>query len=148
MKFQRIRERRSPPSRQEGVMLLEALVAVLIFSLGIIALMGMQANSIVQVSQSKYRTDASYLANQVISRMWVDQTNIDSYASASYAGRLDWNDLVAKTLPSGTATIAVSAAGAASPGKKVTVTVNWRQPDDTTTRKYMAVANINASNAP
>ena len=51
---------------QQGVMLLEALVAILIFTIGIIAVMGMQVASITQVTQAKYRTDARYLANQII----------------------------------------------------------------------------------
>ena len=84
---------------QGGVMLLEALVAILIFSLGIIALMGLQAASISQVSQAKYRTDASYLANQIMGKIWVDQANIASYAAGGYAGRTAWDTMVANTLP-------------------------------------------------
>jgi type IV pilus assembly protein PilV len=126
-------------SAQGGVMLLEALVAILIFSIGIIAVMGMQAASITQVTQSKFRTDASYLANQVIASMWVDQANIASYASSGYAGRAAWNTTVAQTLPSGAGAIAVV-------GRRVTVTITWRMPDDTTDRRFVAVANINPSN--
>ena len=51
---------------QQGVMLLEALVAILIFSIGIVAVMGMQAASIAQVTQAKFRTDASYLASMTM----------------------------------------------------------------------------------
>ena len=121
---------------QQGVMLLEALVAILIFTLGVIAVMGMQAVSISQVSQAKYRTDASYLANQITGRMWVDQPNLASYATAGYFGRAAWDTTVANTLPSGTGTIAVV-------GTSVTVTIQWRQPSENVTRKYVAIANIN-----
>ena len=38
------------PKSQQGVMLIEALVAILIFTLGIVAVMGLQANSIAQVT--------------------------------------------------------------------------------------------------
>jgi type IV pilus assembly protein PilV len=120
---------------QRGVMLIEALVAILIFSIGIIALLGLQANSIVQVSQAKYRTDASYLANQIIARMWVDQANLASYAAKGYAGRQDWDTLVSSTLPAGDAAIDVA-------GNRVTVTVRWRQPEDPTVRRYRTVATI------
>lgn len=124
---------------QQGVMLIEALVAILIFTLGVIAVMGMQAVSISQVSQAKYRTDASYLANQITGRMWVDQPNLLSYATAGYAGRAAWDTTVANTLPAGTGTIAVV-------GTSVTVTIQWRQPSENVTRKYVAIANINPSN--
>jgi type IV pilus assembly protein PilV len=129
----------NPTSKaQQGVMLLEALVAILIFSVGIIAVMGMQAASISQVTQAKFRTDASYLANQIIGRMWVDQPNLASYAAAGAAGRAAWDATVASTLPSGAGVIAIN-------GSQVTVTLNWRMPDDIVTRRYVAVANINPS---
>ena len=121
---------------QAGVMLLEALVAILIFSLGIIALMGMQAASIAQVSQAKYRTDASYLANQIMGKIWTDQANIANYAAGGYAGRTTWDALVANTLPNGAGAITVV-------GRQVTVTITWKQPDDIVVRRYVSVANIN-----
>ncbi|MFZ3320887.1 MAG: hypothetical protein WA190_00845 [Usitatibacter sp.] len=123
---------------QAGVMLIEALVAILLFSVGVIAVMGMQAVSIEQVSQAKYRTDASYLADQIVGKMWLDQANIPSYATTGYAGRTAWNAVVASTLPNGTATITVV-------GTMITITINWRLPNETTTRKFVHVANINAS---
>ena len=123
---------------QRGVMLLEALVAILIFSMGIIAVMGMQAASIAQVTQAKFRTDASYLANQIIGRMWVDQPNLASYASAGSGGRAAWDATVAATLPQGIGEIAVAA-------RQVTVTIRWRLPEETVTRRFVAVANINPS---
>lgn len=129
---------RPVPRSQQGVMLIEALVAILLFSLGIIAVMGLQANSVAQVSQAKYRTDASYLANQIIGKMWVDQGNLASYATSGSPGRSAWDGVVAATLPQGTGTIAVN-------GSSVTVTIQWKQPEDIVTRKYVAVANINAS---
>lgn len=52
-------------------MLLEALLAVLIFSIGIIAIVGMQATAISLSTDAKYRVDASLLANQLIGQMWV-----------------------------------------------------------------------------
>ena len=119
-------------------MLIEALVAILLFTLGIIAVMGLQANSVAQVSQAKYRTDASYLANQIIGKMWVDQANLANYATTGNSVRSAWDGVVAATLPQGTGTIVVN-------GSVVTVTIQWQMPEDITTRKYLAVANINAS---
>jgi type IV pilus assembly protein PilV len=126
-------------SAQGGVMLLEALVAILIFSIGIIAVMGMQAASISQVTQSKFRTDASYLANQILGKMWVDQGNLSSYQTKGSAGRSAWDTTVAGTLPSGDSTIVVA-------GRQVTVTITWKMPDDINPRKFVAVANLNPSN--
>ena len=84
---------------QQGVMLLEAMVAILIFSIGIVAVMEMQAASIAQVTQAKFRTDASYLANQILGKMWVDMPNVPSYSAAGYTGRAAWDTVVANSLP-------------------------------------------------
>ena len=121
---------------QKGVMLLEALVAILIFTLGIIAVMGMQAASISQVTQAKFRTDASYLANQIVGKMWTDIPHISSYATAGYSGRTNWDASVAATLPAGNGVIAVN-------GSVVTVTVQWKLPTESVTRQYVTLANIN-----
>ena len=66
--------------KQKGSILLEALIAILIFSMGILALMGMQATAINTVSESKYRSDAGFLANQIIGQIWADRANLASYA--------------------------------------------------------------------
>ena len=49
-------------SREGGFSLIEGLVAILIFSFGILALVSMQATSIQQSSGAKYRSEASLLA--------------------------------------------------------------------------------------
>lgn len=56
--------------QQSGVMLLEALIAILIFSLGILGVVGMQASAIAASRDAKYRSDASLLANDLIGQMW------------------------------------------------------------------------------
>ena len=57
---------------QTGSVLLEALIAVLVFSLGILALVSMQTAALRSTSDAKYRADASLLANQIIGLMWAD----------------------------------------------------------------------------
>jgi len=63
--------------------LLEVLVAILIFSFGILGLVGLQANMINEQSAAKYRSDAGYLAGELTGLIWADVTNIGSYAVAS-----------------------------------------------------------------
>ena len=69
--------------KQAGVILIEALVGMLIFLIGVLALMGMQAAAISNTSQAKYRSDASLLAGQIVSQMWSDPNNIPSYSYVS-----------------------------------------------------------------
>ena len=62
-------------------MLLEALIGILIFSMGILAMIGLQATAVRMNTGSKERADAAFLANQIISRMWTD----DHAILANYA---------------------------------------------------------------
>jgi type IV pilus assembly protein PilV len=56
--------------QQSGVMLLEALIAILIFSLGILGIVGMQASAIAASRDAKFRSDAGLLANELVAQMW------------------------------------------------------------------------------
>lgn len=62
---------------QSGVMLLEALIAILIFSLGILGVVGLQASAISSVHDAKFRTDAGLLANELIGQMWAQHTHLE-----------------------------------------------------------------------
>jgi len=72
----------SSASKQQGMLLLEALVGILIFSIGILAMLGMQSVGMQNTIESKYRSEAAYLANQIVGTMWVDRANIATYDDA------------------------------------------------------------------
>ena len=56
--------------RQSGAMLLEALIAILMFSLGVLGIVGLQAVSIKLAGDAKYRSDAALLAEEMLGQMW------------------------------------------------------------------------------
>lgn len=56
---------------QAGSMLLESFIAILIFSMGILAIVGMQTSAIKNSADAKYRSEASLLANELLGKMWV-----------------------------------------------------------------------------
>jgi type IV pilus assembly protein PilV len=138
--------------RQEGVMLIEALIGILIFSIGILALIGMQATAMRATMDAKYRSEASFLANEIIGQMWVDRgaggTNLANYAIApslmpadcSTPSSCAWFTRVATRLPNSTGanapTISVS-------GREVTVIVRWQRPGESTVSNHTTVAQIN-----
>ncbi len=57
---------------QQGAFLLEALIGILIFSLGILGIVGLQARAIRFTNDAEFRAEAMYLANSLISQMWTD----------------------------------------------------------------------------
>lgn len=118
-------------------MLLEALIAILIFSLGVLALVGLQTVSIRQSSEAKYRTDATMLANEIIGRMWVTDRSFATIRDQFGTGNPEfnaWAQRVQATLPGVAAnqpTIDPVAAGpAADQSTVVTVRVNWKAPNE------------------
>lgn len=58
---------------QAGAMLVEGLLAILVFSIGVLALVALQAVSIRQSGEARTRTEASMLANQLLGQMWAAQ---------------------------------------------------------------------------
>jgi type IV pilus assembly protein PilV len=126
---------------QAGVMLLEALIGILIFSIGILALIGMQGAAIRNTTDARYRSEASFLANQAIGQMWVDRANLAQYMVVGYAPRDTWAANVAATLPgvegARLPTIVVAAEN------EVTVTIQWLQPGETQGRTLTMINRIN-----
>jgi type IV pilus assembly protein PilV len=106
---------------QKGVALLEALVAILLFSMGVLALVGLQATMIKNTSDSQYRSQASFIAQQWLGIMWADPAtgNLPLYAISS--GDPQNRDDISNLLPNGTRIVTVA-------GNQVTVTISWQQP--------------------
>lgn len=125
-----MRQSPSLKSAQQGAVLIEAMVAILIFSLGVLAIVGLQGNMIKNVADSKYRSEASYIAQSRIAQMWAEDP-------ANLAGYIETNTNISTLLPGGTRTTASPATG------QYTVTVTWLQPGaGATTHNYTTTARI------
>lgn len=62
-------------------MLIEALVSIVIFSIGILGLIGLQAASVKNAEDARQRAAAAFYANQIIGSMWTDaRANLPAYA--------------------------------------------------------------------
>lgn len=57
--------------RQRGSMLIESLIAILVFSMGILAMMSVSRAGISAQSDAQSRADAARLANEVIQEIWL-----------------------------------------------------------------------------
>jgi type IV pilus assembly protein PilV len=115
--------RRQVPRLQGGALLLEVLVSILIFSVGVLALVGLQARMTSAQSESKFRADASYLANEAVGLMWSDLANRANYNGLTCANHPrcnDWLEKVTATLPNGAGAITIDAAS-----QMVTISVTW-----------------------
>lgn len=122
--------RQTRRGRQDGFALLEALVAMLVFALGILGIIGLQGNMTREQGVVKMRADAAFLASEIIGSMWVDIANIARYKATSgdqscngYTRCNDWLNKVSATLPSAAPEITVAPATG-----DVTVTITWTMP--------------------
>jgi Tfp pilus assembly protein PilV len=70
--------------QQTGAYLLEALIGSLIFALGVLGIVGLQAASLRTTTDSAMRAEAVFAANQLLGQMWADdEANLlANYASA------------------------------------------------------------------
>lgn len=131
---------------QQGSVLLEALIAILIFSMGILAIVGLQAAAIKTVADSQYRLEASFLANRLIAQMWTDTANIANYALPGGAKAAGWEDEVTNLLPGAEGSPpTVNIAGDAASGYTVTMQLNWKAPGENSAHKYTTIAYINTN---
>lgn len=115
-----MRARRGPRAAR-GFALLEVLIAGLVFSVGVLGVVGLHASMSKQQAASKYRAEAIYLAGEIIGTMWSDQPNLASYAGTTCnSGRCGaWAQKLRTLLPSGSHEITVGAGGA------VEITISW-----------------------
>lgn len=146
-------EKNSPPVKREGgVAMIETLVAILIFSFGILGIIGLQAASIQQVSEAKYRIDAANLADQLLGQIWSDD-HATSLVAAKYAtgggsattGYLAWRTQVQNALPGAVAnppTVIVAADAVDAQRSTVTITVRWQSPGSTSVSNYVSTSRI------
>lgn len=114
--------------KNSGFSLLEVLISILVFSFGLLGLIGMQAVMIKNTTDAQYRATASYVAQQRLGQMWTDQTNLLDY--------LEDDTDISAILPGGTRSVERPVAGG-----PFVVTVTWQQPGGDT-HTYVTSASI------
>ena len=111
---------------QRGVALIEALVSILIFSFGVLGLIGLQANAINFSENAEDRIRASVFANEISSSMWLAGS-----VTVPAAQFTTWQTQIADPthtgLPNGTVTITPTAATTNS----ADIVITWKPHTDT-----------------
>ncbi|MBS3936113.1 MAG: type IV pilus modification protein PilV [Sulfuritalea sp.] len=129
-----------------GATLLEVLIALLLFSFGILGLLGMQAVAAQLTGEAKYRAEAAMYASQLIGQMWADNpANLAAdYASGTAGPKyVAWRNQIQAP-----ATGLPGAVGANAPtvtvdgNNVVTVTIFWQAPTAAAAHRHATVAQI------
>ena len=145
------------PRVQHGFLLIEAMIAILIFSLGILGLIAMGGTAIGAQSDARYRTDAQRLVDEIAGNIAIDvdrtspanlQTSLLNYAhqtaggNCTFSGGASANAVVAAwvsratTVGSGlpglpgasAANQQILVSSAPTGPNRVEITVCWRDP--------------------
>lgn len=146
---------------RQGFVLLDALVAIVIFSIGIVGMVVLQGSAIQLTGAANYRVNAAMLADQVIAQMWASdpdqlQNNFAGSQGSGGAQYMTWLNTLDCTYSSpstgclpGVAThppsINISQEAMSSSTNhqyRVTVTVNWQAPSDDNSHSYVSVTDI------
>lgn len=124
-----------------GSSLLEGILAILIFSVGLISILMLLTTTLTEVGNARYRSEASLLASSLIAEMWVGDRSLVSlsnrYGSDDAQEYKNWRDLVASKLPGITATknkpvITIDSA------RNVNINIYWQVPGDPQRHKIIA----------
>jgi type IV pilus assembly protein PilV len=127
-------------SVQKGTVIVETLVAILIFSVGVLGIVGMQGNMIKNTAESKYRADASNIARATIGAMWADidpASNLDTHLATS--------EDISMFLPGGKRTVrkdkVITDSAGSVIGGAFTIIITWQAPGEPQ-HTFTTVANI------
>jgi type IV pilus assembly protein PilV len=134
-----------------GAFLLEALVALLIFSLGVLAIAGLHGRVTRLGSDAQYRAEAAHLAHAVLAEM---RATYPGPAFASFDSDVAGEGYrtlreKAKRLPGAfddaiAPTVRIDG-GPSERSRRVDVVLSWRAPGDTTVHRYAAGTVIGAN---
>ncbi len=145
---------------QHGVAIIEAMIAILIFSIGILGIVGMQASMLKNTAESQYRSEANYMAQQLVGAMWADSqpvANLDNFiVTSTFPVKLPNGDTLSSSLPKGKIAISKIAVTSDTAGTVnggiFTITVGWTAPgeipyDNAAPPCFMAVAHCFSTTA-
>ena len=112
---------RYPPIRQRGMMLLEVMIGIVIFAIGVLGMVKMRAVATANSVNLEDRTTAALLANDLIAELWVAKSvnTPADYGPEATSGT--WQNRVNTKLPGGHGSMAVSSTNP----NLVTVTIQW-----------------------
>ena len=141
------RYRRPGAIPQRGVVLLEALIAILIFSFGVLGLVAILAGSIRATNDARYRAEAANLAQALIGAMWSTRpADLDAQFGAGGAQLLAWQTQVAGLLPQATGAnlpvVDLTQPGLSTQSRSVVVTMFWQVPGESGRHQLLITAQI------
>jgi type IV pilus assembly protein PilV len=128
--------------RTSGAFLLEALVAIVVFAVGTLALLELITGAARESGHARWRDEASTLAASALSRMWSDDAaTLDTRYDAATGPGYRALQAAAQRLPgvgSGVNTPLIAIDGSVPGRWQVAITVFWQQPGERAAHRAVA----------
>jgi type IV pilus assembly protein PilV len=128
-----------------GSILLESLLAIVIFSVGLLSLLMLLSTALVEVGNARYRSEASLLAADLIAEMWTGDRSVASlqarYAVTTSEAYQRWQQRVAAQLP-GVTELINSPTVSVDADRSVSITLSWQGPGQAHAHSLLATARI------
>lgn len=156
--------------RQAGIALIEALIAIVIFSIGALTMIALQANGIAAQTDAQYRIEAANQVNRIIGEINLDvsrdstgvvvPTSLANYnhnpvgGNCNFFGDASSRPIVSDWVSAITSATSASHLPGATPSmlqiiadsgafNRVTITACWQSPGDPVPRQHQVIAYIN-----
>lgn len=130
---------------ERGSSLLEALLAILIFSLGLLGLLMLLSATLVQSANARYRSEASLLASDLVAQMWTGDRSYTSlnarFGDTASNDYQRWLASVTERLP-GVSKAANAPQVTINSSRHVSVSLQWQSPADQTSHQLLVHALI------
>lgn len=121
------------PRKESGFTLIEVMVSLLIFSLGVLGMVAMQTKAITYAVDAEDRSRAALLASELVAAMWAEGTNNPTiYSNGTWQTHVA--DVTKSGLPNGLGTVEPTT-DSSTQIKTTKVTITWRAPSKASTEK-------------
>jgi type IV pilus assembly protein PilV len=132
-------------AHQKGVSLLEGLLSIVLFSVGMLSLLMLLSTSLVETGNARYRSEASLLASDLIGQMWTGDRSLTALRKRFTETTSDdyqrWLRTVHDRLPGTDGTHNLPAI-TIDDHRKVQIVLYWQAPGDGKKHQLLTMATI------
>lgn len=125
-------------NKQRGETLISALMSILIFSVGIMAMLGLMTAVMIETGNTQYRIKANEIASNTISMMWVGERSVaklkEKYAKPEGEGYKIFFSIVKSSLPGITTEKNKPSIDIDNKGL-INISIKWQTPSDPQSHK-------------
>lgn len=126
----------------KGFYIIEGIISILIFSIGILGVIKIQANSITNIADGQFRITAVSLSNSLLNQMLLDKQNINSYLNKSNDNYKKWETSLESNLPGIIDNPPELSLESYNYGQSIKLIVYWLNPTNRQVSKYENIMTV------